>query len=228
MIRINGRYRSWSSLCTSFRGKGIAAVRNTIQPKAAAKIINKLRRGGAASAACGSACANGTIYIAWEDGRNNPQFDVLAGTYNFGDIVLVKSTDGGTSWTSPKMVSPTPADFTGVGRDQFQPAVAVNRDGVLAVCYYDRRNDPLNNAVDHFCSISKDHGRSFHDSRQTAQSWAPIHDTDLFASDPRALGFYDTVAPHLSSEKDDAFFTSFQVIKNAAPGVHGRRVSSEQ
>jgi hypothetical protein len=170
-----------------------------------------------------------TIYIAWTDGRDNPQVDVIGatGTYNFGDILIAKSTDGGSTWSTPKAISPTPDNFAGVGRDQFQPAVAVNRDGSLAICYYDRRNDTQNNAVDRFCSLSRDHGRSFQDIRQTTRSWAPTHDTDFFVS-AQSLGLYDTVAPHLDAEDDDAFFGSFQIINNAVPGVHGRRIRREE
>jgi len=166
-----------------------------------------------------------TIYIAWTDGRDNPQVDVVSptGSYNFGDILIAKSTDGGSTWSTPKAISPTPGNFTGVGRDQFQPAAAVNRDGSLAVCYYDRRNDSQNNAVDRFCSLSRDHGRSFHDIRQTTSGWAPTHATDFFVVS-QVLGLYDTIAPHLDSEDDDAFFGSFQIINNAAPGVHGRSI----
>ena len=169
-----------------------------------------------------------SIYIAWVDGRDNSQVDVIgSGSYNFSDILFAQSTDGGSTWSAPKAVSPTPDDFTGIGRDQIQPAIAVNREGELAVCYYDRRNDPQNNAVDHFCSLSRDRGRSFHDIRQTATNWAPIHATDFFI-DPRTLGLYDTVAPHLASEDDKGFFTSFQIIKNAAPSVRGRSIGHEE
>jgi hypothetical protein len=165
------------------------------------------------------------IYSAWVDGRDNPQVDVVGptGTYNFGDILISTSADGGSTWSAPKPVSPTPDDFAGVGRDQFQPSVAVNRNGAVAVCYYDKRNDPQNNAVDRYCSLSKDYGHSFQDFRQTARSWAPIHNTDFFVA-RQALGLYDTIAPHLASEDADGFFGSFQIINNAVPGVHGRRI----
>ena len=169
------------------------------------------------------------VYVAWTDGRDNPQVDVIGptGTYNFGDVVLSRSTDGGSTWSAPKPVSPTPADFGGAGRDQFQPAAAVNRDGQLAVCYYDKRNDEQNNAVDRYCSLSGDHGQTFRDIRQTTSSWAPVHDTDFFV-DPRNLGLYDTVTSHISTEADGAFFGSFQIINNAVPGVHGRRIRREE
>jgi hypothetical protein len=168
------------------------------------------------------------LYVAWSDGRDNPQPDVLAsaGVYNFGDILMVKSADGGATWSAPKAVSPTPGDFTGIGRDQFQPGLAVNRDGDLAVCYYDRRNDPQNNAVDHYCSISHNGGRSFHDIRQTASSWVPVHGTD-FALGTGYLGLYDTIAVHRGANDDERFFSGFQVIKQAIPSVHGRSFRRE-
>src|SRR3981081_3456552 len=57
IIRMNGLYKSAISPCTSSRRNsvhGMTAVRNTIHPNAAANIINKRPRGGAASAGCRS------------------------------------------------------------------------------------------------------------------------------------------------------------------------------
>lgn len=169
-----------------------------------------------------------TLYISWSDGRDNPQVDVVSptGFYNFADILLAKSTDGGVTWSSPKPVSPTPADFPGVGRDQFQPGISVNQDGTLAVCYYDRRNDPLNMGIDRFCSLSTDHGATFHDQRQTATTWPPIHAVD-FLLDPSSIGDYDTVAAHQGPGNDDRFFGAFQVINNNVTTVHGRSFHGE-
>jgi hypothetical protein len=66
-----------------------------------------------------------SIYVAWADGRGNSQVDVIgSGSYNFSDILFAQSTDGGSTWSAPKAVSPTPDDFAGVGRDQIQPAIA--------------------------------------------------------------------------------------------------------
>jgi len=170
-----------------------------------------------------------TIYIAWADGRDNPQVDVVSptGIYNFSDILISKSTDSGATWSPPKAVSPTPEDFLGAGRDQFHPAIAVNNDGVLAVCYYDRRNDPENNAVDHFCSVSSDSARTFHDIRQTAKSFGLPQVTDAF-NFTNSIGDYDGVAPHQSATDDDSFFSSFLTIKNAVTTIHGGRIRREE
>jgi hypothetical protein len=73
----------------------------------------------------------GRLYITWQDHDDNPNGDDL--------IMLSHSDDGGLSWSAPDKVNQTPSDtFT----DQaFEPAVHVNADGVVAVSYYDFRND---------------------------------------------------------------------------------------
>jgi len=167
-----------------------------------------------------------TLYIAWNDGRDNPQPDLAAafGTYNFADVVLSKSTDGGSTWSAPRPVSPTPRDFAGPGRDQFLPAIAVDREGTLAVCYYDRRNDPQNNAIDRYCSISLDRGQNFHDIRQTAKNWVPAENWDLFEF---WLGDYDTIAPPFLDGGGGGIFGSFQISADSLTGVFGRSINRE-
>ena len=103
---------------------------------------------------------------------------------------------------------------------QESAGTSFNRDGVLAVCYYDRRNDPQNNAVDHYCSVSGNGGRSFRDIRQTDASWIPVHGADFFLN-TFYLGEYDTVATHPPTENDARFFSGFQVIEQDSPSVHG-------
>ena len=171
-----------------------------------------------------------TIYIAWVDGRDNSQVDLILfdGKYHFGDILLTSSSDGGATWSKASPVSPMPPDSP--GRDQFQPTIAIDSSGNLAVCYYDRRNDPANNAVDRYCSLSGKHGRAFQDIRQTGSSWIPVKGSDLlFGSD--SLGDYDSMAAHKGSGAADnsgGFFDSFQVVKNEVTSVRGRRPGRDQ
>jgi hypothetical protein len=73
----------------------------------------------------------GRIYVTWQDHRDNP----------FGDdlILLSHSDDGGLTWSAPVEVNQTPSN---VFTDQaFEPAVHVNSAGVVAVTYYDFRDD---------------------------------------------------------------------------------------
>jgi hypothetical protein len=171
-----------------------------------------------------------SLYIAWADGRDNSQVELIAGDgkYHFSDIFLSRSSDGGATWSKSAPVSP--ADPNSPGRDQFQPTIAIDQHGGLAVCYYDRRNDPANNAIDRYCSLSDNHGRTFHDVRQTNASWIPSRNADLFI-EGNSLGDYDALAAHKGSTADDdsgSFFDSFQVVNNAVTTVRGRRTGREQ
>jgi hypothetical protein len=172
-----------------------------------------------------------TIYLAWSDGRDNSQqVELLTKDrkYHFGDILLASSSDGGLTWSKSTPISPAPPGSS--GRDQFQPTIGVDSHGNMAVCYYDRRNDPANNAVDRYCSLSQDHGKSFRDVRQTESSWIPVRTADIFIG-ANSLGDYDSMAAHKGTGGDDdsgSFFDSFQVIKNEVTVVRGRRTGRDQ
>jgi hypothetical protein len=96
----------------------------------------------------------GRIYITWQDHQDNPNGDDL--------IMLSHSDNGGLTWSAPVKVNQTPSDaFT----DQaFEPAVHVNSDGVVAVTYYDFRNDVSGDGVlttDHWIVHSHDGGATW-------------------------------------------------------------------
>jgi hypothetical protein len=75
----------------------------------------------------------GTAYVVWQDAR-------FSGGQREG-IVLSKSTDGGFSWSAPIQVNRAPTV------QAFTASVNVGSDGVLAVTYYDFRNDTPDPAV---------------------------------------------------------------------------------
>ena len=173
---------------------------------------------------------SGSLYLAWTDASRNQIDDFLIdffggnGGYAFGDIVLSRSVNGGGSWSSPAMVSPTPAHFQGAGRDQFMAGIAVDLRGNLAVCYSDRRNDPNNFLVDHYCSISRDHGATFADMRATPFSFTPDTNTDGIIN-PVYMGDYDTVSSDATGA-NAGFFSTFQIQIDGNPDVFGFRVPS--
>lgn len=74
---------------------------------------------------------DGTLYAVWQDAR-------FAGV---DTVALSRSTDGGATWSAPVPVSKTPAG-AGLRSQAFIPSVEVNAAGVVAVSYYDFRNDP--------------------------------------------------------------------------------------
>jgi hypothetical protein len=81
----------------------------------------------------GTAAFAGRVYCVWRDGHTSDQSYIL----------FASSQDGGTTWTVPAVVSEQPAGADGdsdYGTDI--PAVAVNKDGVVAAAWYDRRGLP--------------------------------------------------------------------------------------
>jgi hypothetical protein len=161
--------------------------------------------------------------LAWTDGRSQIP-DAWDTAYLVGEIVLSASRDSGSTWSRPMPVSPLPANSTGPGTDQFMPGASVDRAGTVAICYSDRRNDPANNLVDHYCSISSNHGASFTDVRETPHSWIPTHFTDLLVNGIY-MGDYDTVSSEATG-RHSGFFNTFQVQINSNPDVYGLRLSS--
>jgi hypothetical protein len=96
----------------------------------------------------------GRIYMTWQDHADNPYGDDL--------ILLSHSDNGGLSWSAPDKVNQTPS---GTFTDQaFEPAVHVNSAGVVAVSYYDFRNDVSGDrrlTTDHWIVHSHDGGATW-------------------------------------------------------------------
>jgi hypothetical protein len=104
-----------------------------------------------------SAAHPGRIYLVWQDHADNPYGDDL--------ILLSRSDDGGLTWSTPQKVNQTPS---GTFTDQaFEPAVHVNSAGVVAVSYYDFRNDVSGDrrlTTDHWIVHSHDGGVTWSES----------------------------------------------------------------
>jgi hypothetical protein len=167
--------------------------------------------------------SRGTIYITWSDGSDNvvPDLGTFTGTYAYPDVFVAKSTDFGVSFHAPGAVSPTSPDFTGVGRDQFFPGIAVDKDGEVAVCYYDRRNDPGNTIIDRYCSVSHNRGASWDEQRVSNSNWLPIHSADALIN-PAYMGDYDALASDFMLS-NDGFFSTFEIQNNGNPDVVGKK-----
>ncbi len=157
--------------------------------------------------------SRGTVYITWPDGRNHvmPDRNAPSGMYAYADVFVAKSTNFGSSFKVLGAISPTPTDFRGLGRDQFLPAIAVDNDAEVAVCYYDRRNDRANLRVDRFCSISDNLGKTWKDLEVSVLNWLPTPNKD-----PLSGGFTHVISEYdgLSSEfllHSDGFFGAFVI-----------------
>lgn len=110
-----------------------------------------MRTGGLPAAAIDP--VTGDMYAVWQDTRFN-----AAG---LNDIVLSESTDGGSTWSSPRVVNPEVA-----GLDRFTPAVAANGDDVY-ISYRTRGDNGTAPDVSENFVVSTDGGATF-GAEQTA------------------------------------------------------------
>jgi hypothetical protein len=117
---------------------------------------------------------HGTIYVNWSDQRNG-----LDDT----DIFLVKSTDGGNTWTEPTRINDDPP-----GRHQFFTWMAIDQaTGYLWFVYYDRRNY-TNNMTEVYMAVSTDGGETFINFPVSEEPFLP--QSNIF------FGDYNNVSAH--------------------------------
>ncbi len=104
---------------------------------------------------------DGNIYICW------PQRNV-APAGSDPDVVMIRSTDGGTTWSAPFRVNDDPLNN---GKDQIFPWCTVDQStGQLMVVFYDSRN-VSNNMAEVYMATSYDGGNSFNNFVVSDQSF---------------------------------------------------------
>ncbi len=119
----------------------------------------------------------GTIYINFSDQRN--------GTNNT-DIWLVKSTDGGQTWTTPLKVN---NDTTQT--HQFLSWMTIDQTtGYIYIIFYDRRNYTDNN-TDVYLAMSKDGGNTFKNIKISQLPFNP--DQSIFFGDYTNISVYNNI-----------------------------------
>jgi hypothetical protein len=77
----------------------------------------------------------GRMYVAWPEARTERRTQVF----------LSYSGDTGRTWSAPRVISDDAAALSpGVSPNNFMPMVAVNKNGVVGVCWYDRGDNADN------------------------------------------------------------------------------------
>ena len=113
-----------------------------------------------------------------------------AGTYCFGDVLLSRSTTGGSTWSPPLQVNDNdPLSLA----DHLFPGLAVDNTGGVRVVFYDRRSDSRNFLIDTFVATSLNAGASWTNTKVTPNSFPSIHAQDLVVN-PAYMGDYLGIA----------------------------------
>ena len=116
----------------------------------------------------------GTIFINWSDNRNGA---------TDSDIWVVKSSDGGKTWSNPKRVNDDPA-----GKQQYFNFLSVDQvTGYVFIVFYDRRNY-ADNKTDVYVAVSRDGGTRFENMQ--------ISDTPFIPYSTAFFGHYLGISAH--------------------------------
>ncbi|MFY9530543.1 MAG: sialidase family protein [Candidatus Acidiferrales bacterium] len=158
----------------------------------------------------------GTIYITWDDGRDLviPDAASPTGTYAYDDILTAISFDGGDTWFGGGRLNTDGQPRFGLGHDHFQPGAAVDKTGKVAVCWYDRRDDPENFAISRFCGTSTNGGATWTNTQVQVPPFAPVHGIDVLIS-ADYMGDYDGLTSDFTGATA-GFIGAFQFMGSTA------------
>lgn len=146
----------------------------------------------------------GWLYLAWAAGLNP-------------DIFFIRSTDGGATWSSPKVI------HSETKNDQWWPWLSIDEtNGDIAVMYSDSRNDPENILIDTYVSYSSDGGDTWIDRRATdfmSDFRKNPYVNGIFAGDYSGNAFHNgKIYPsHLDTREDNDVFTSLINLRTPPP-----------
>lgn len=141
----------------------------------------------------------GTIYINWTDERNN------SGQVQDVDVWLVKSTDGGNTWSAPRRVN-TDAP----GKQQFFTWMSVDPvTGYIWFVFYDRRNFD-DNRTDVYMAVSKDGGETFKDFKISESPFIP--NSNVFFGDYTGISSCNNVVRPIWTRLDDYNLSAWTAI----------------
>lgn len=136
---------------------------------------------------------NGYVYVTWCDGRNGD-----------ADVFLARSTDNGTTWSSPIRVNNDPQSN---GKCQAWPWIAVNGQGLISIVFYDTRNTPSNNIIEAWLARSSDGGTTFTNEVMSSQQ-SPTNqpNSDVRFGDYIGVDFWgNRIVPVWTDERSGGF-----------------------
>jgi hypothetical protein len=141
----------------------------------------------------------GNIYINWTDERSNN------GGNQDVDVWMVKSTDGGNTWSVPKRVNDDAP-----GKQQFLTWMTVDQvTGYIWFVFYDRRNYN-DNRTDVFMAVSKDGGETFENFKISESPFLPI--SNVFFGDYTGISAHNNIVRPIWTRLDTTKLTVWTAI----------------
>jgi hypothetical protein len=145
----------------------------------------------------------GHVYVVFSDQRNG-----LDDT----DVFFIKSTDDGSSWTSPATV----VAEAGPAHQFFPWATIDPTTGTLYVVFYDRRYT-TGNATDVFMAVSEDGGATWSDIKVSATSFTP--QVDVFFGDYIGVAALDGSVYPIWTRMDSGDLSVWLALVDVPTGV---------
>ena len=107
----------------------------------------------------------GTLYVAW------PNVGVPGiNTGTDVDVYMIKSTDGGTTWSTPIKIN---QDASGLGKKHYMSWITCDQaNGMVSVVFYDNRNVPANQC-ETWVAYSDDGGATWSDMKVSDVAFTP-------------------------------------------------------
>jgi hypothetical protein len=146
------------------------------------------------------------VYIAWPDRRSGRS-----------QVYFTSSTDKGLTWAPSRVVTDNPATDE---NDTFMATLAVNKDGVVGLLYYDRRDNPDNRSYHARFSASLDGGATWLPSVRLSKD--PFSAGEVAKKSAFAANGGDTAG--LATAADGSFHPVWVGDLNAVPQVYTARV----
>ena len=141
---------------------------------------------------------SGNIYVNWADQRNGADDT---------DIWLIKSTDGGTTWSKHIRVNDDAP-----GKHQFFTWMTVDQStGFIYCVFYDRRNHN-DTKTDVYLAISKDSGETFENCKISEGPFEPSE--DVFFGDYNNISAVNGVVRPIWTRNDSGKLSIWTAIVN--------------
>lgn len=144
----------------------------------------------------------GTIYINYTDSAGPADHDVM----------VVKSTNGGTTWSAPIRINDDPA-----GKEQFFTWMSIDQvTGYLYCVFYDRRNY-TNTQTDVYMARSTNGGTTWTNERISTSPFTPI--SNIFFGDYTNISSHNGMVRPIWTRLDNVNLSLYTAIINFPVGV---------